>query len=472
MTPKHTVMETPATLGEEILCSEPPVPHSAILDQTYTNHPHKEPEDRRTDILITRVIQRLHIYASALAERPEEEPLMSEPRMPGFEHPRVRQKAVLFTKGGALYRNKAPGTGVHVDPWPYDGLGLYQHPIQLSEVRSAIWRAHPPNKLNGAKNQRGLLGRILRAFRRSSDAPKAPRSAESRYRMPNSAVPHPIWLLPYNSDRNSLASDDDDGDIELFLRQRATSQQGKSQAEAKKPNKRVKDFTNASTNHLPHPPVLYINDHINDDKLLRLDDTRSRLPDSRHYLVSTWVRIQEGTASEDPNASLEVAPMTTLLDEVAWSLTVQPETSQHASIHNLPDGEPRELVSFLPSMSSDTCNTSLGELADTHTHSEAGLGTFGELTAPFFPSMTPKLDFTVLQHHMEGQAEMLDHAHALTSSDEEGSGWKSQSVSPITPHLTALDSSSHTDIQPVGFRDSMGAKDLNTPLLFVVNQTP
>ncbi|KAJ1301465.1 hypothetical protein OPQ81_008723 [Rhizoctonia solani] len=96
----------------------------------------------------------------------------------------------------------------HMDTWPYDGRGLYEHHPK-HECGLACYGACQRRR----KSRAGLgLGKVLtRIF------PWISGKQEVVPVMLNSDVPHPPWWLSYRSNDDTLKEDEDDGDLELWL---------------------------------------------------------------------------------------------------------------------------------------------------------------------------------------------------------------------------------------------------------------
>ncbi|KAG8890884.1 hypothetical protein FRB98_002902 [Tulasnella sp. 332] len=396
----------------------------------------REPRDSNVDLVISRVINRLNTYVDVAKKarnrtrarvRAQEPASTPPPLLPGFEHIRVKPISAQYANGRAVYRDRLMIPGPP-NIWPYDGRGLYEHSLPPGRTQHALLT-------KGVKNTPGKtfvkrLSKIFGRFRTSGTS--------SSRRMPNSAIPHPIWTLPYRSDQDSLASDDDDGDLEVFLHF--------VHDQAKKSNRRADKVDRGV---YLRPTVMY-----NKVGIIGLDNERPTDDDVRHG-VSMWLRDQEARSHKDQQAPLRSLPIAYPQNIISHSrLLSQLEASHHTSIE---EQHPHELVSIIPSMSFDTCDPAPVALADLNANVEPNnTGPFGygkALTAQFFPSaVTP--EFSGSQHsrpvttnadstvsHARTEVANSHLEHALASSDEEGSeGWMSRAVSPITPHQNALDS--------------------------------
>ncbi|CAE6522281.1 unnamed protein product, partial [Rhizoctonia solani] len=92
-----------------------------------------------------------------------------------------------------------------MDTWPYDGRGLYEHHPRHECGLACHVACRRRQTVRGGLG----LGKIWTKM--------LPWSSAKRSVMLNSDVPHPPWRLLYRSNDDSLGSDEEDGDLEVWL---------------------------------------------------------------------------------------------------------------------------------------------------------------------------------------------------------------------------------------------------------------
>ncbi|CAE6519412.1 unnamed protein product [Rhizoctonia solani] len=102
-----------------------------------------------------------------------------------------------------------------MDTWPYDGRGLYEHHARHECGPACYFACQRRRKFRFGFGFGKALTRMWLPW--TTAKPDSPV-------MMNSDVPHPPWWLLYRSNDDSLGSDEEDGDLELWL-ENATQKQ-------------------------------------------------------------------------------------------------------------------------------------------------------------------------------------------------------------------------------------------------------
>ncbi|CAE6427049.1 unnamed protein product [Rhizoctonia solani] len=103
--------------------------------------------------------------------------------------------------------DEAENSTDEMDTWPYDGRGLYEHHSRHECGLACYAACQRRQRFRALFGLGKVLTRILPWTSTKKPGPM----------MSNSDVPHPPWWLSYRSNDDTLDSDEEDGDLELWL---------------------------------------------------------------------------------------------------------------------------------------------------------------------------------------------------------------------------------------------------------------